>query len=102
MIVLPLLMDLWTMLAAMILGGVALALLDRVFPTWRFPVGLGVLGAVFVEEIGYLLYAHFYGNDDGKALYLILPMALFFIAAAMVYGITKAAFWALPQRSKSP
>jgi hypothetical protein len=100
MIILPLLTNLWMILALMVVGGIALALLDRLFPLRPLPAGLGILGALFVEEIGSVLYAHFSGDE--KALPLIWALAFFFVALAMIYGITKAAFRAWPQGSKSP
>ena len=100
MIVLPHLTSLWMILTVMIAGGIGLALVDRMFAIRRFPIGLAIFSVLFLEEIGSLLYGHF--NGEVKALYLILPVTLFFVALAVIYGITKAMFWALPHRSKSP
>ena len=100
MIVVPLLMNFWTMMATMVIGGIALAFLDRTVTLGRLPLGLIVLVCLIVEEMALIVHAHI--NGDTKALGLVFPLALFFVALAVVYGMTKAAFFAWPKRSKAP
>jgi hypothetical protein len=87
-------------LGLMTVAGIALAFLDRLFPTIHLPIGLCVLGALFAEETVAVLYA--VSNGDEKALPLVWILAFVIMMLAVVYGMTKAAFLAWPQGRKSP